>query len=289
MKKLLLFILTPFIINAQTLTVSSDITLTTGNYGVVEVKNGAKITIDGDVTFGNINPLNSSSVSITTTTKGVLHLTSSLNMNGNYTFTNNGKLYSSNVEMQNGTTVFNNYGEHIVSGDIQITSLGSKYSNCGTLKVSNFTNIHQGYYSACNCGILETNGLNVNSANHVSGKGSIKVTGNLNLNNSLTTDNTILFCYNGNINQPQNLGASIRTCDNTCTPTPLNLKYSDLKVTKVDNKKYALTFRVLENTSVKEARLKFSTDAKNWTVIKVIQSKEFLVGKVYKAEFSIFN
>lgn len=274
------------------ITINSTITLTEGNYGVAEIQNGADLTIDGEVTFGNLNPNNTHAVKVTITKNGKLTIGSSLNQNGKFVFYNYGTLVTGNHEMQSGNNDFYNYGKHKVNGDLQITSGDSKYSNCGVLEVSNYTNIHSGQYHACDCGSLTTNGLNINGSKKVTGKGFIKVTGNLNLNGFMTESPDIEFCYNGHINQPDKLGSAKRTCEPSCSPNPMPVRFDKLTVSVVESEsgsqKGRISFEVTENSGLLNMQILLSSDARTWrSVFTEDNPSAFVVGKKYSQVFNL--
>lgn len=272
------------------LQITGPITLSEGNYGVVEIFNDAEIEIAGEITFGNINPNNNKPVRITIRRGATLNLSSSLNQNGKFVFYNYGTLNTGNHEMQNGKNDFFNYGTHNVTGDLQISSGDSQYNNCGFLNVSNYTNFHAGRYHACECGQLITNGLNVNGSNKVTGKGFIKVTGNLNLNGFLTESKDIEFCYTGHINQPEKIGAAKRTCEPTCKPNPLPVKYTNLKAEAFKSSegvKGRISFVVTENSNLLNMKIMISTDGRNWKEQLSETEAAFKVGQEYIGVFSL--
>jgi len=275
------------------ITVSTPIILTDGdNYGVVEIENGAEITIDGDVTFGNINPNNTHQVKITITKKGKLTLNSSLNQNGKFVFYNYGALVTQNHEMQSGQNDFYNYGKHTVNGDLQLSSGSSTYTNCGVINVSNYTNFHSGNYVACECGQLITSGLNINGSDVVSGKGFIKVTGNLNLNGHLTKSSNIELCYLGVINQKDKLGAAKITCEPSCTPNPMPVKFEKLIVDAIESegntRKGRVSFDVTENSGLVNMQILTSKDTKEWrSVFTESNPSVFVVGQKYSQVFDL--
>lgn len=272
------------------LQISGPITLSEGNYGVAEFFNGADVLITGNVTFGNLNPNNNQPVRIRIQVGASLTISSSLNQNGKFVFYNYGTLITGNHEMQSGKNDFYNYGTHQVNGDLQISSGDSQYNNCGYLSVSNYTNFHAGKYHSCDCGQLVTNGLNVNGSNKVTGKGFIKVTGNLNLNGFLTENPDIEFCYNGHINQENKLGAAKRACEPTCKPDALPLRYTNLKIETIQSEGKAagrISFDVTENSDLVNMKLMISTDGKNWKEKFTETPEAFKVQEKYSRLFAL--
>jgi len=276
----------------QNLVVSGDVSLSDGHYDVVELQGDGKLTITGPVSIGNLNATNGGKeASIFVSQTGELSI-GPMNLNGKITVTNKGKIISQSVELQNGKNTFYNYGTHTVIGDLQLSSGGSFYYNCGRLAVSNYTNLHSGDYVACDCGYLETNGLNVNSSEKLSGKGFVKVTGNLNLNAKLTKSSDIEFCYTGNINDKTKLGAAKLTCEPSCKPDALPVRYNNLRLTSsIDNEgntKGHISFDITENSGLSKMRLETSPDGRRWTTNFTEKPDAFVVGKTYSREFYLW-
>jgi hypothetical protein len=287
-----------FLRTAANLQVRGDIVIPSAEYpdleyGVVEFFAGS-ITIKGDVRFGNINPNNGDKWVYLRVEKGQrLTVNSSINMNGKFSVHNNGTIESSNVEMQNGENQAFSYGNWYIYGDLQITSEKSTFTNCGLLAVSNYTNFHQGYYVACECGSLITKGLNVNAANRVSGKGSIEVTDNLNLNHNLTQSSDIEFVYcNGDqpkhINQESKLGSAKRMCKASCVKNPMPVKTERLNITG-EGDKVKVSFKVLENTNVDVMELQYSKNpvSREWRTIKSYRPEDIKVGEMFEDKVSL--
>lgn len=286
---------------SENLTVEEDITLQEGDYGVVQFKKGT-IVITGAVKFGNLNPMNNQGdkIKILILKGGDLDINSSLNQNGDFEIYNYGTLRTRNHEMQSATkqngkkNTFHNYGNHYIAGDLQISSDNSFYTNCGFTNVSDNTNFHQRGYDACECGQLITNGLNVNIDNAVTGKGFIKVTGNLNLNHKLTESSQIEFSYcdaSGNPRElknqePQNLGSAKRVCVATCTPGALPIKYNNLNIARMGNK-LKISFDILDSYSLKGMRVLYSHNAIKWTEIYVESPDRLKANTKYEQEIDI--
>jgi len=287
---------------AQNLTVEEDITLSEGDFDVVQFKKGT-IVITGQVSFKNLNPINNNGdkIKILILKEGTLNLPSSLNQNGDFDVINYGNLYTRNHEMQAATVKngkrnsFQNFGNHYVDGELQISSDNSFYINAGFTSVSYNTNFHQKGYIAQECGQLITNGLNVNIDNAVSGKGFIKVTGNLNLNHKLTESAEIEFSY-CDVNaprelknqEPQNLGAAKRVCVATCTPGSMPIKYKNLSVVRLGNK-LKITFDILESSSLQGMRVLYSPNALKWKEIYVESPERLKADTKYEQEVDIIK
>lgn len=284
---------------AQNLQVTGPITLTEGNYGVVELFNAAAIDIAaGDVTFGNVNPNNNDPmqpVMIIIRKGATLRISSSLNQNGYYIIQNYGTLITGNHELQQRPgNEYYNYGSHYVTGDTQINQDEAKYNNCGYVEVSNYTNFHSGNYNACQCGQLITNGLNVNKSRMVTGKGFIKVTGNLNLNGFLTTSKDIDFAYAGYLNEPDKVGMARRVDKPSCTPDPMPVRYTDIKAEPFKDSENKIgcqvSFNVTESSNLRDMQIMGSKDGKSWYVLATETNTEaFIPGKTYIKKFFIIE
>jgi hypothetical protein len=273
----------------QNLVIDSDITLSEGDYGVVEVSGDPLITITGIVRFGNINTKNQSAIRILNAFTGQLTIASSFNLNGDDDVLNYGILNTGNVEMQgNDVNKIVNKGVHNIDGDFQILNPTSTYTNCGTLNVSKNTNFNQGHYIACDCGQLITDGLNVNRDNIVSGIGSITVRGNLNMNHNLTESNKIEFIYCDGVyprpfknQEAKNLGFAVRVCAATCTPPSLPIKYTNLAITRTGNK-LKISFDIQESSDMKGMRVLYSKNAITWREIYVEQPEKLVPNSKYE-------
>lgn len=286
---------------SENLTVTEDITLQSGDYDVVQFKKGT-IVITGEVSFRNLNPMNTGDdvIKILILKEGRLNLPSSLNQNGNFEIINYGDLYTRNHEMQSATiknnrkNTFSNFGNHYIDGDLQISSDNSFYTNGGFISVSHNTNFHQRGYIAYECGQLITYGLNVNIDNAVSGKGFIKVMENLNLNHKLTESSQIEFSYCDAANnprqlknqEPQNLGAAVRVCQATCTPGSMPIKYRDLKIVRLGNK-LKITFDILESSDIQGMRVLYSPNAIKWKEIYIEKPEKLIANTRYQSEIVI--
>lgn len=281
---LIALLLAPLFALSQTLPVNSPVTLTSGSYSSVEVFDGAAITIDGEVTFQNMNPNNTHPVSITITKKGKLTLASSLNQNGKFVITNNGTLNSGSHEMQSGQNVFQNNGTHNITGDLQLLSGSSTYTNCGIVNVSNFTSVHSGDYVACNCGILNSGGLNVTGSKKISGKGFIKVTGNTNLNGLLTESAQITFCGNLQPQDEKKLGEAQRSCVSLCDPLPVSYEY--VRGARLSPDRVQVSFKVTDHNNAVRYRILKSTDGKNFFSAGVVEADKANPNRVYTFEFN---
>ena len=284
----LMAVLSPVLGLSQTLTVNSAHTIAGGHIGVLEVQDGAKIRVTGDVSIANANWNNKHDVSFVVSPGAKLSI-GPLNFNGKVTFTNWGEVLSASLEMQNGQNDFYNYGKHNVMGDAQLTSGQSEYHNCGELNVTNFTNLHSGRLTLCNCGKLQTYGLNVNGTDKIDGKGHIYVTNTLNLNGHLTKSPDITFWFAGPINDKTKLGAAKLTDTPTCKPDPMPVRYENLKIStfydEKGNLKGEISFKVTENSGLLKMKLMFSKDGKTWIVNFSEQPAALVVGKVYTKEF----
>lgn len=278
---------------AGNITVDGVVTIAPGDYQTIEVKNGSKITIEGAVSAQNFNFINTHEVEVTVNSGAELGVYSSLNLNNKVTFTNKGKLYTGSVELQGAKNYLYNYGSHTVLGDLQILSGENTYQNCGSVTVSNYTNI-VGDYVACECGYLVTSGLNVNGNRKVSGKGFIKVTDNANFNGYFTESPDIEFSYcdaSGNQKplDKNKIGAAKLTCEASCKPDALPLRYTDLKADaftdKEGNLKAKISFKVTENSGLTEMKGIVSEDGKTWKQSFSEGPEAFVVGNSYSREF----
>lgn len=265
---------------------SGNITLTenscySGSIGVLDL-NGKTLTISAGSTLeiNNINGVGK----IIVETGALFRLQSSLNMNGNLTVINNGIFYVRTIEMQNGVNNFENYGT-VDCTELQISSNGSTFLNCGTITVSNATNFHAGRFELCNCGTLITNLLNVN-ATIVYGKGVITVNQVLNLNAILSTDASgkLSITYPKHLNNPERLGVVIK--DGTCS-NALPVTLQSFIVKKIGGGyKATMVFSKIEN--VKNIRIQVSSDSKTWKWVNIpINPKDIIIGKEYSVTFSL--
>lgn len=275
---------------SQNLVVNSTVNLTDGDFDVIEIEDGANLTLSGTASVKNWNWKNNHEVKVTIAPNGNVS-SGPINLDGKALFTNNGKLFSASVELQGGVNNFVNNGTHTILGDLQSTTGGSKYYNAGYLAVIGTTSLHSGEYEAANCGSLITSNLSINGSKKVSGKGFIKVTGNVNLNGFLTDSPNIELCYTGVINQKDKLGAAKLTCEPSCKPDALPLRYSDLKVEpsvdKEGNWIGKISFKVLENTNVDKMKLLVSSDGIVWTVNYTENADAFKVGEKYSKGFFV--
>lgn len=274
----------------QNLVVDGTLDLNSGDFGVITIRDGANLTLSGSVSVANWNWENTHEVKVIIGPNGNVS-SGPLNLDGKVVFTNKGKLLSSSVELQGGSNTFINNGTHTIIGDLQSTTGGSKYYNTGYVSVTNATNLHSGEYEAADCGSLITSILNINGSKKVSGKGFIKVTGNINLNGFLTDSPNIELCYTGVVNQKDKLGSAKLTCEPSCKPDALPLRYSDLKVEpsvdKEGNWIGKISFQVLENTNVEKMKLLVSSDGLVWTTNYTEHADAFKVGERYSREFFV--
>lgn len=242
-------------------TINSAVTLPEGDYGVIELQEGAVLTIEGAVTAQNLN-INGKNITINVKKDATFTVASSMNMNGKVYATNMGHVNLGGLEMQGGQNTFLNQGTVTVSGNVQFTSGGSVFTNCGSLTVGQTTSLHSGEYVACNCGVLETQGLDINGTDKVSGEGFIKVNGSANVNGHLTKSSTILYC---GPTTPK-LGDAVATCNNTCTPPAMPVRYRGLTF-----KGGYVSLYVIENTLLRELIIETSIDGMAWVGKKTVQ------------------
>jgi hypothetical protein len=272
-----------------TLVVDGDVVLTSGSYDNIEIKPKSKLRINGPVFTQNVNK--SANAEIIVGKGGHFTVGSSFDTNGNMKVTNWGLITSGGGEMQNGNNEFFNYGRHEVTNNLQITSSSSKYWNIGELVVNGTLSIHSGYLDLSNCASVIAGGMDVNGADRITGKGFIQVNGSFNLNHRFTSSPDITLCYNGTLNQPEKIGAAVRSCTPSCVPGPMPVRYDNLEVTSfVDDNGNLLgrvSMDITENTGLRKMYLLISTDAKQWYPVFTEGPDAFTAGKKYHQVFPI--
>ena len=270
--------------------------LEAGDYGLIDIADGAWLKIHTKATVQNWNIGKGAVINVYDDAD--LTATGSLNMNGNVTFINESPNFKilGNVDIQNGNNIFEST-KSFSCNEFQILDGTSifKVNGCeAVFSVSNAVNLSSqstGKFVLANGAQLVTNILNVNSPNVVSGEGSIKVLNTLNLNNTLTESSSIKFCWvDGSgkekpINDPSKLGAAKRSCEVFCAPLPVRI--INLSAQTISENEAAVRFLVTENSGLSSFKVNYSTDGKTWSTRATGTPEDLIAGKEYVKRFSI--
>lgn len=235
---------------------TNTITLTTGEYGVVDLHKGKNLIIDGNVKVGNINI--SGNNTITITNGSILDLNGSLHQNGNVKLYNNGTINAGNYEAQNGNNKFYNNG--IFTGKVgQITDCSSKIINNGSMSFKSFQ-ANCGYIEINECAKFETKHLDVNYEKIFKGSGFLSVLNSMNANKRIGHDG-LHFYYPHNADSKKTKGLILVKKDWICSALPV--VWESIKFTK-----NSVDFSVTEPEGIEYVEIEVSTDGINWKTVK---------------------
>lgn len=242
MKKLLFLLLLSSSVFGQNINLQNGETrtITEGTWNVTFAPNSHLIA-ENTVSIQNMNNFHNGAKF---TVNGTAHLGSSVNLNGGGTLIVNGTLNSKSGEIQNGGNNLFIYGTWNITGDYQHNDASSILTVCGgKINVSNYTNFHShiktGAIKLCDCGVINTYGLNNNKEGSVEGKGDV-------------------IYQTGNISKP--LGTYV-----SCNSLPVTIISSDIRIVEykdgnVTREKLVYKLQISHDSNLQEFFLQVSDD-----------------------------